>query len=355
MIEVRERLKKITRGGANTEGRIGRVMRLDHNERTTELPQEVLDAVWKTIKPEEVVAYPALESTYAKLAKFAGVPREWLLMTYGSDTGIRMIFDAYLNEGEEVVFLQPTYAMFAVYTDMFGGTKVPVTYDPDFSLPVERVLEKINAHTKLVFLANPNHTGTVMEDKDIEAVVRHAAQFNCMVVVDEAYHHYYFGTVVPLLARHDNLIVVRTFSKAWGIAPLRAGFLASRPENIQNLIKIKLTYDVTGVTAKFVEYLLDHPEIVAGAVRDVEEGKAVIARECAKIGAHMFPSVANFVFVRLPSDIDAGKLVKGLEARDIWIKGPFKGVPVDGFIRITVGDAAQMKRLFEVIRELIKK
>jgi histidinol-phosphate/aromatic aminotransferase/cobyric acid decarboxylase-like protein len=121
------------------------------------------------------------------------------------------------------------------------------------------------------------------------------------------------------------------------------------------LIKIKLTYDVTGVTAKFVEYLLDHPEIVEGAVRDVEEGKAVIARECAKIGAYMFPSVANFVFVRLPSDIDAGKLVKGLEARDIWIKGPFKGVPVDGFIRITVGDAVQMKRLFEVIRELIRK
>jgi histidinol-phosphate aminotransferase len=156
-----------------------------------------------------------------------------------------------------------------------------------------------------------------------------------------------------MLARYDNLIVVRTFSKAFGIAPLRAGYLISRPENIQNLIKVKLTYDVTVVTAKFIEYLLDHPEVVRGAVREVEEGKAVIARECVKIGAQMIPSVTNFVFVRLPAGIDGVKLVKDLEVRDIWIKGPFKGVPVDGFIRITVGDAAQMKKLFDVITTLI--
>lgn len=353
MIEVRERLKKITRAPSNTEGRIGKVMRLDHNERTTSLPQHVLDAVWKTIKPEEVVAYPALESTYQKLAQFVGVSREHLLMTYGSDTAIRMVFDTYLNEGEEVVFQQPTYGMFSVYTDMFGGKKVTVEYDPDFSLPVERLLTKINENTKLVIMANPNHTGTVMTQKDIETVIQKAAEVNALVMVDEAYHHFYNQTVVPLIDRYDNLIVVRTFSKAFGIAPLRAGYLISQPANIQNLIKVKLTYDVTTVTAKFIDYLLDHPEVMQTYVREVEEGKQVVQEECAKFGARMIPSLTNFVFVELPSTINGAKLVKDLEARDIWIKGPFKGVPVDGFIRITVGDAPQMKALFKVIRELI--
>lgn len=353
MIEVKSRLKNISRAPSNTEGRIGKVMRLDHNERTTPLPQEILDAVWKTIKPEEIVAYPALESTYGKLVKFAGVPRDHLLMTYGSDTGIRMVFDVYVDKGDEVIFLQPTYGMFQVYTDMFGGKKVPVEYDPDFSLPVDRILNKINPETKLVIIANPNHTGTVMENHDIEVVIRRAAEFDCLVLVDEAYYHFYTNTVIPLVDRYDNLIVVRTFSKAFGIAPLRAGYLVSSPQRIQDLIKVKLTYDITAVTAKFVEYLLDHQEVMRGCVRDVEEGKNVIVRECVKFGAKMLPSVTNFVFVKLPAGIDAAKLVKNLEVRNIWIKGPFKGVPVDGLIRITVGDAIQMKTLFDVIRTLI--
>jgi len=353
MIEVKPRLKNITRVSSNTEGRIGKVMRLDHNERTTPLPQEVLDAVWKTIKPEEIVAYPALESTYEKLANFVGVARDHLLMTYGSDTGIRMVFDVYVDKGDEVIFLQPTYGMFAVYTDMFGGKKVPVEYDPDFSLPVDRILSKINPQTRLVIIANPNHTGTVMESQDIEAVIRRAAGFDCLVMIDEAYYHFYSNTVVPLVGRYDNLIVVRTFSKAFGIAPLRAGYLVSSPKRIQDLTKVKLTYDITAVTAKFVEYFLDHQEIMRGCVRDVEEGKNVIARECVEFGAKMLPSAANFVFIKLPAGIDAAKLVKDLQARNIWIKGPFKEVPVDGLIRITVGDAMQMKTLFDVIRALI--
>ncbi len=355
MIEVKPRLKNISRAPSNTEGRIGKVMRLDHNERTTSLPQKVLNAVWKTIKPEEMVAYPALESTYEKLASFVGVPRDYLLLTYGSDTGIRMVFDTYVDDGQEVVFLQPTYGMFSVYTDMFGGRKIPVEYNPDFSLPVDRILNKINPKTRLVIIANPNHTGTAMKDEDIEAVICRAAEFDCLVLVDEAYHHFYSGTVVPLISRYENLIIVRTFSKAFGIAPLRAGYIVSSTKRIQDLIKVKLTHDITAVSAKFVEYFLDHPKIMQDCVRDVESGKAVIARECAKFGAEMIPSVTNFVFVKLPANIDAAKLVKDLEVRNIWIKGPFKGVPVEGLIRITVGDAAQMKTLFDVIRALILK
>src|SRR3989338_7501455 len=232
MIEVKERLKKITRAPSCTEGRIGKVMRLDRNERTTPFPQSVLDAVWETIKPEEAVAYPALESTYKKLADFVGVGRENLLMTYGSDTGIRMVFDTYLDEGQEVIFLQPTYGMFSVYTDMFGGKKAPVGYDPDFSMPVERILDRINSNTRLVIIANPNHTGTALPEKDITAVIKRAGEHDgCLVMVDEAYYHFYHKTVVPLINRHDNLVIVRTFSKAFGIAPLRAGYLISCPRN----------------------------------------------------------------------------------------------------------------------------
>ncbi|MBF0386279.1 MAG: histidinol-phosphate aminotransferase family protein [Candidatus Omnitrophica bacterium] len=355
MIQPKRLLLNISRAPSNTENRLGKVMRLDHNERTTPLPQAVLDAVWKTVSPEEVVAYPALESLYRKLAASLGVPRECLLLTYGSDTGIRMVFDTYLNEGDEVVMLDPGYGMFPVYTDMFGGKRVFVKYDADFSLPVTRIIEKINDNTKLVILANPNHTGTAMADGDILKVIQVAATHNALVLVDEAYHYFYEKTMIGQLPAYDNLIIVRTMSKAFGIAPLRVGYLVSQSANINNLIKVKLTYDVTTLSAKFAEYLIDHPSIGLEYVRDVNEGKAYLADEFKKLGAKVFPSVTNFVFVRLPEGSDAVKLVRALEARDIWIKGPFKGVPVDGYIRITVGPRAQMAIFMEHVKELMGK
>jgi len=352
MIEPRRLLKNISRAATNTEERIGKVLRLDHNERTTDLPQSVLDAVWKTIKPEEVVAYPALEGLYGKLAKSLGVARDNLLLTYGSDTAIRMVFDTYVNAGDEVISQTPSYGMFSVYTDMFGAQKVLIEYNADFSLPVTRITDKINVKTKLVILADPNHTGTAMPAEDIIAVIEKAATVNALVLVDEAYHYYYDQSMIGHLERYSNLIIVRTLSKAFGIAPLRVGYLVSQPENIRNLYRIKLTHDITSVSAKFAEYLIDHPEVWQQHVREVNEGKAYLTREFATLGAQVLPSVTNFVFIRLPATIDAAALVRQLEERHIWIKGPFKGVPVDGMIRITVGPVEQMSVLMKHVREI---
>jgi histidinol-phosphate aminotransferase len=352
MVEPRALLKNISRALTNTEGRIGKGMRLDHNERTTPLSEEIVRDAWKTISPEELVAYPALEGLYAKLAQSLGVSRETLLLTYGSDTGIRMVFDTYVNPGDEVIFLNPSYGMFAVYSDIFGAKKILVEYNEDFSLPVNRITDKINPKTKLVILADPNHTGTALAQQDIIRVCEKAAGVNAVVLVDEAYHYFYEKTMIGFISRYDNLIVVRSLSKAFGIAPLRVGYLASQAGNIQNLYKVKLTHDVTSVSAKFAEYLLDHPHIWHQYVNDVNEGKEYLAREFARIGGHVFASVTNFVFVRLPVEMDAAKLVRKLEERNVWIKGPFKGKPVEGFIRITVGPPQQMAVFMQHVKEL---
>ncbi len=353
MIEPRSLLKNVSRALTNTEGRIGKGMRLDHNERTTPLPEKIVQEVWKTISPEELVAYPALEGLYGKLAKSLGVPRETLLLTYGSDTGIRMVFDTYVNPGDEVISLNPSYGMFAVYGDMFGAKKNLVEYNADFSLPVNRITDKINPKTKLVILADPNHTGTAISQQDIISVIEKAAKVKALVLVDEAYHYFYEKTMIGFIGRFDNLIIVRSLSKAFGIAPLRVGYLVSQAGNIQNLYKVKLTHDITSVSAKFAEYLLDHPEIWRQHVEEVNKGKEYLAREFARIGGHVFASVTNFIFVRLPERADAVKLVRGLEERSVWIKGPFKGIPLDGLIRITVGPQEQMSIFMQHVKELV--
>jgi len=288
MIEPRSLLKNVSRALTNTENRIGKGMRLDHNERTTPLPEKIVQEVWKTISPEELVAYPALEGLYRKLAKSLGVPREMLLLTSGSDTGIRMVFDTYVNPGDEVISLNPSYGMFAVYGDMFGAKKNFLEYNIDFSLPANRITDKINSKTKLVILADPNHTGTAMLQQDIISVIEKAAKVGALVLVDEAYHYFYEKTMMGFISRFDNLIIARSLSKAFGIAALRVGYLVSREGNIQNLYKVKLTHDITSVSAKFTEYFLDYPAIAKEYVKDVNEGKEYLTREFSRIGGHVF-------------------------------------------------------------------
>lgn len=355
MIEPKAVLKKVRRTQEVDLKRIGKIMRLDHNERTTPLPRDVVEAVWREISPEEVVAYPELWPLYNKLAQFLGVPRDHLLLCSGSDTGIKSIFEVYVASGNEVVILTPSFGMFFVYCDMFGAMQVPIEYDRDLHLPVERILGKINPKTKLVILANPNHTGTVMEPKDICAVVEYAAKFNALVLVDEAYHYFYNETMISYIGRYDNLIIVRTLSKAFGIAALRVGYLISQPQNIQNLRKVKLTHEITSVSAKFAEYLIDHPEIYKAHVKDVEEGKNYIRTQCQQLGMEMLPSVTNFVFIRLADSLDPATVVNRLQERNVYIKGPFRGVPVEGLIRVTVGPAKQMQEFMDIFREVLEE
>lgn len=355
MIEPKPLLKRISRMSGHDEARIGRVMRLDRNERTTPLDQGIVDAVWSQISPEEVVAYPELGPLYQKLAQFCGVPREDILLCSGSDTGIKSVFETYVQQDDEVVVLTPSYGMFFVYCDMFGAVKVPIHYDKDFSLPVGRIIDKINRRTKLVILANPNHTGTVLKEEDIDSIIQYAARHYALVLVDEAYHHFYPATIIPHINQYDNLIVVRTFSKAFGIAALRVGYLVSQAQNIRNLDKVRLTHEITSVSAKFAEYLLDHPEICQAYVRDVEEGKNYIDRECMKLGIAALPSATNFVFLRLPDSLEAEKVVARLSEHNICIKGPFREVPVDGLIRVTLGPPKQMKEFVDILKTILEE
>src|SRR3972149_759306 len=121
MIEPKKNIKNLFRSPSAFESRIGKIMRCDRNERTTPFPKEHLKRILDSICPEDVVAYPELEPFYMKLSDWLKVEREQVLLTSGSDTGIRAVFEVYVEEGDEIVVLSPTYGMYAVYCDMFGG------------------------------------------------------------------------------------------------------------------------------------------------------------------------------------------------------------------------------------------
>ena len=353
MIEPRKFLKNLTRTPITPEDRIGKVHRLDRNERTTAFPKEHLQKILASVTMDEMVAYPEVEPFYHKLACWLKVDREELLVASGSDTCIKMVFEVYVQEGDEVVVISPTYGMYLVYCRMFGATAREVFYDPDLSLPLERVLGAITPKTKLVAIANPNHTGTVIAEADLLKVIQAAQKVNALVLIDEAYHHFYPGTMVAFIRQFDNLIIIRTFSKSFGIAPLRVGYTVSNKEIIKQLYKVKQTHDITFFSAKTGSYLLDHLEVMTDYATQVNRAKDVLYQRLPAMGFEVLRSEANFVFFKCPAKVDAKKLLGDLEKKKIILKGPFNQIPFTGHLRVTVGSPGQMNMVCDAIKELL--
>ena len=355
MIQTKKLLENITRMSPNSEGRIGQVYRFDRNEKTIPFPEDHLKNILNTIHPDEMTAYPNLVPFYQRLVQWLKVDRENVLVWAGSDTAIRAVYEVYVEGGDEVVILSPTYGMFYVYGRMFGATTKEVFYDNDFSLPVERILAEINEKTKCVVLSNPNHTGTVIRQDDLLKIIKAAQKVDALMVLDEAYYHFNKVTMLAFINDFDNLLIIRTFSKAFGIASLRIGYTVSNKEIISHLDKVKLTHEITSFSAKVGCYMLDHLEILNDYVKDVNEAKDVLYSRMPEMGFEVLNSEGNFVFFKGHKYIDGKDLMAELEKEKMFIKGPFSNVPFSGHLRVSVGTSEQMNMFCDTITRIIKK
>lgn len=347
-------LENVYRIPEDTSLRAGRMLRLNKNERVTSLPSELVHTVIAQLHPDEISTYPEPQLLYQKLSKFLGLSPEHILLSSGSDHGIKSIFETYVASGDEVVTLKPTYEMIFVYTDMMGAKQVPIEYNADFTLPVERVLATMSSHTKLLVIANPNHTGTMISYDELLCIIKEAQRLNVLVLIDEAYNRFSDRkTVVPLVDIYPNLIVAQTFSKAFGLAGLRVGYLVSHPFNIHNLRKVKPISEVSVFAIRFASYMLDHPEVVEQYVREVQEGKAYLLEVCKTLDIKLIPSVTNFVYLRFPSHVNVETLVGVLRERNISVPNPGQGIPIEGLLRVTLGPPAQMQQFIAVVSEYL--
>ncbi|MBM4442292.1 MAG: histidinol-phosphate aminotransferase family protein [Candidatus Rokubacteria bacterium] len=336
----------------NPEGRAGAV-RLDKNEHTTGLPAALVRRVLDAMGPEDLAAYPELGGLYAKLAASLGVAVDHLLLTAGSDAAIRAAFDVFVAPGDEVVLLEPTYAMLDVYAGVFGARVVPVRYGADLSLDPAALVAAIGDATRLVAIANPNSpTGTAMPRRDLLAIVEAARRRGVPVLVDEAYHPFHPETVIDRIDACETLMVTRTFSKAYGLAALRIGYVAAAPPLIDLLTRVRPLYEVDGLAAALAAAVLDEPAVTAAYVRDVRDGRAVLARALTRLGLAAPPAAANFQLVRVPDARLRARIRDGLRDKGILIAGE-QPPPIDDCLRITLGPPAQMEALAAALKPLV--
>lgn len=353
MIEAKPHLVPLERTPLNSEpSRLGK-LRLDRNERVTSFSPEFMARLRERFTCELLSTYPECWPVHQKTASHIGVPTNWVQLHMGSEQAIKLVFETYIRPGDRVLLHLPGYTMYPVFAQLYQAETETQEHDDNLCFDWEEYLGRIRPSTRMVVVENPNgFLGNPVDMGMIKRIVTRANECDALALVDEAYFLFHRETSVPLLQEFDNLVITRSFSKALGIAGLRAGCLVSRPENIKNLTKYKPAYELTSVTAMVLEELLDHPEEFERFAESIRQSLAEFKGSLASMGLEASNSVANFLTVRLGSEL-ANHWRLELSKRDILIRRPFRENALRDWVRISIADRDTQREILEVLRGLM--
>lgn len=328
------------------QGRYG-YLRYDMNENPEGLPLDFVESVKKEITPEFLSIYPEPDRFLHKYAKYMGVEFDNVVATNGSDMAIRYLLETFGERGKDVVTVAPSFEMYWVNCNILGYHHVPVAYNDDLTMDVDRILAAITVDTRVVVLLNPNNpVGNVYSDVEAEAIVKKAAEVNAVVIVDEAYHYFYDKTFLHLVKQYDNVAIMRTFSKLFSIAACRLGVITGSKELIHYVKKAKLTFDANAIALLFAERLLDHPEIEAHLIATEKAGREYTLQMLKEKGYACRDCRGNFIFVKPHTDAHA--LAKRLEKEHKLLVKTFGNPVLKDVLRISTGSRKAMEQFMEL-------
>ncbi len=336
-----------TQGGRD----VGAALALDKNENTDAELHDLIASLAAEIPVSFMTQYPDCAPVYRALAAHLGLDAKNLLLAAGSDGAIRAVFEAYVSDGDTVMRTQPTFAMYPVYIGMFGGRGVALDYSPSANGPVlsvDTIIAEIRrVRPRLLCLPNPDSpTGTLAREEDIKRIVAEASASNTMVLIDEAYYPFSGVSAIGLIGEWRNLVVVRTFAKAWGLAGLRIGYAAAHPETTVMLHKVRPMYEVNGFALAMVAKLIEQADVVRESVIRIREGGEYFGQRMRQLGFKTLMGGGNFMHVNF--GVHGNKIHAALKDKVLY-RADFSEPCLAGFSRFTTAPAPVMARVAALI------
>lgn len=290
----------------------------------------------------------------AKISEIKQVRPSQIFLGNGSDEAIDLLFRAFCRPGiDNVILLPPTYGMYEVSASIndIKIQKTPLT--EDFQLQPDKILAKADAHSKILFICSPNNPSANKVKR--EAIIELLQHFNGLVVVDEAYID--FSDEPSFTTRLDefpNLLVMQTFSKAWGLASLRLGMAFASESIIQILNKIKPPYNISGLTQETVLGAIQNLSKVKKMIEEILQERDFLTSELEKLSfvQKIHPSHANFLLVKIPN---AGKVYDLLIEEKIIVRNRSKVLLCEDCLRITVGTRTENMSLLNALQKVISR
>lgn len=315
-------------------------LRLDFNENTLDCSPKVREALTR-IAAGALTRYPEREPIEALVASHLGLAAEQVALTNGVDEAIHVLFETFLEAGDEVLLPVPTYTMYEVYASATDARVVTVQAADDLQFPFERLFAAVAPRTKVIAIANPNSpSGAAAAREQLLELARHSPQ--AVILVDEAYFHFHGESVMDLVGTLPNLVVARTFSKAYGLAGLRIGVLAGPAELMRWIRRVLSPYSVNSLALACLPPALEDREYLNWYVNEVIAARTEFESALDALGVRRWPSRANFVLVEIGPR--HAEFVRLMRAAGVLVRDRSSDPGCDGRVRITVGTREQMKQ-----------
>ena len=314
-------------------------LRLDFNENTLACSPRVREVLGSN-SAGALTRYPEREPVEAIVATHLGLEPGQVALTNGVDEAIHVLFETFLEEGDELLLPVPTYTMYEVYVSATDARAVPVLAGDDLSFPFERLLAAITPRTKIIAIANPNSpSGSVATREQLVEIALRAP--HAVLLVDEAYFHFFGETMMDLVGKIPNLIVARTFSKAYGLAGLRLGLLAGPTESLRWIKRVLSPYSVNQLALACLPPALEDTAYLNWYVGEVLAARTEFEAALDRSGIRRWPSSANFVLI----DIGAQhkEFTRLMSEAGVLVRDRSSDPGCDGRVRVTIGTREQMQ------------
>jgi histidinol-phosphate aminotransferase len=324
-------------------------LRLDFNENTLACSPKVREALAR-VTTDDLTRYPERAPVEAIVAGHLGLAPEQLSLTNGVDEAIHVLFETFLDTGDELLLPVPTYTMYEVYASATDARVVPVLAADDLQFPFARLLAAITLNTKVIAIANPNSpSGSVATRAQILEIANRAP--HAVLLVDEAYFHFYGESVLDLIGVLPNLIVARTFSKAYGLAGLRLGLLAGSIELMRWIKRVLSPYSVNSLALACIPPALNDTAYLDWYINEVLLARTEFeaALDTAKI--RRWPSRANFVLIEIGARHK--EFTRLMSAKGVLVRDRSSDPGCDGRVRITIGTREQMKLAASALEDVL--
>lgn len=321
-------------------------VKLDANEGSNYLLKDGL-----SIKNFHPNLYPDSDSKLLreKMSLYYGCKSENILAGNGSSELINMVINAYCEKGDKVASFVPSFSMYQTYCDLCGALYIGVETEYDFTQNIDKLIHKyIEVNPKIVILCTPNNpTGYVTSKKDIIKLLENTK--NSIVIIDEAYIDFCENSAVDLIDKYENLIVMRTLSKAFGLAGLRVGCMIANKELIEYIWKVKVPYNINILSQYAAVESLKNINLVNQYVKEVSKLREELSNNLKRLNFIVYSSGSNFIFIVSPVDklyeklMDCGVLIRKINYKN------------DIYYRITVGTREENKILLYEIEKIVDR
>jgi len=326
------------------------VIRMDANESPFDFPPEVKDYIYRSLTPQAFNRYPdpLAGDLRAALAGYTGAPKECILAGNGSDEVILNLALTFATGGK-VLIASPTFSMYEVHSLVAGAEPVLIPRKPDFSIDVDEIVKQANAAgTRLIFICSPNNpTANETTWEELEDLLQ-----NCcaLVVVDEAYVEFGGKSCLPLMKKYPNLAIMRSFSKSFGLAGLRVGYLIAHPGVIREIRRVKQPFNLNSFSQRAALAVLEHLPLFKSLIDKIIQKRDYLFDQMSQMKRfHILPTATNFITfkTRRPAEeVHRELLKKGILIRNV------SGPGLENYLRVSVGTDEENKAFLNALEEV---